>query len=118
MSDFNSLMAAADDVLISTFNVNGSVTLWPGDTRSWVIEGVFDNPALLTGIPDGGKIQGSDPSFTAHDRDLTDLKKKDAVSIAGVTWYVKSLQPDGSGVTRVFLSRYQKSDQDKAGNRL
>jgi hypothetical protein len=118
MSDFNALMAAADDVLITTFNVDGCVELWPGNTRSRIIEGVFDNPALLTGIPDGGKIQGSDPSFTAHDRDLTDLKKKDAVSIAGVTWYVKSLQPDGSGVTRVFLSRYLKSDQDLPKGRL
>lgn len=118
MADFNALMAAADDVLISTFNVEGSVELWPGESRSQTIEGVFDNPALLTGIPDGGKIQGSDPSFTAHDRDIEGLKKKDAVSISGETWYVKSLQPDGSGVTRVFLSRYQKSDQDRPGNRL
>lgn len=118
MSDFNALMAAADDVLITTFNVKGSVTLWPGDSRSWQIEGVFDNPALLTGIPDGGKIQGSDPSFTAHDRDITRLRKKDAVNISGVLWYVKSLQPDGSGVTRVFLSRYQKSEQDRPGNLL
>lgn len=117
MSDFNALMAAADDVLISTFNVDGSVTLWPETDRSQVIEGVFDNPALLTGIPDGGKIQGSDPSFTAHDRDIPQLRKKDAVMIAGVTWYVKSLQPDGSGVTQVFLSKYQKSDQDRPGGR-
>ncbi|MED7790447.1 head-tail joining protein [Klebsiella aerogenes] len=118
MSDFNALMAAADDVLISTFNVDDSVTLWPGTSRSQIIEGVFDNPALLTGIPDGGKFQGSDPSFTAHDRDITQLKKKDAVMISNIQWYVKSLQPDGSGITRVFLSKYQKSDQDRPGNLL
>ena len=118
MSDFNALMAAADDVLISTFNVAGSVELWPGEARSQKIEGVFDNPFLLTGIPDGGQMQGSDPSFTAHDRDIAGLQKKDPVLIVGVTWYVKSLQPDGSGVTRVFLSKYQKSDMDFPSGRL
>jgi hypothetical protein len=69
-------------------------------------------------MPNGGKIQGSDPSFTAHDRDITRLKKKNAVMISGVLWYVKSLQPDGAGMTRVFLSRYQKSDQDRPGGLL
>jgi hypothetical protein len=118
MSDFNALMAAADDVLISTFNVDGSVELWPGESRSLTIQGVFDNPFLLTGIPDGGQIQGSDPSFTAHDRDIIGLQKKDPVLIIDTTWYVKSLQPDGSGVTRVFLSKYQKSGLDKLGDRL
>jgi len=118
MSDFNALMAAADDVLIATFNVDGCVELWPGEARSQTIKGVFDNPFLLTGMPDGGQMQGSDPSFTAHDRDLIGLQKKDPVLIFKTMWYVKSLQPDGSGVTQVFLSKYQKSGLDTPGARL
>jgi hypothetical protein len=118
MDNFSALMAAADDILISTFNVQGSVELWPDTPRSRRTEGVFDNPYLLTEIPDGGDIKGSDPSFTAHDRDIAGLLKKDSVRIVGELWYVKSLQPDGTGITRVFLSRYIKSSLDTPGGRL
>lgn len=116
--DFNSLMAAADDVLISTFNAKGGVILWPGESREVQIEAVFDDPFARTDIPDGGKIQGSDPSFTVRDGDIIGLKKNDAVLISGQKWYVKEPQPDGSGVTCVFLSKYQKSPFDKPGSRL
>ncbi|HHD7442496.1 TPA: head-tail joining protein [Citrobacter braakii] len=120
--DFNSLMSAADDVLISTFNVGSGdkkgITLWPGESREINIEAVFDNPYARVDIPGGGKITTSEPSFTAHDRDITELQKKDTVSIQDIVWYVKELQPDGSGITRVFLSKYKKSSSDVPGGRL
>lgn len=116
--DFNSLMASADDFLISTFNIEGGVTLWPGEPREVKIEAVFDNDFARTDIPDGGKIMGSDPSFTAHDRDVIGLKKNDALLISGSLWYAKEPQPDGTGITRVFLSKYQKSSFDRPGSRL
>ncbi|MEB8638653.1 head-tail joining protein [Cronobacter muytjensii] len=118
MSTFNSLMAKADDALIATFNNDGGVTLWPGEAREVVIEAVFDNPYTRVDVPDGGKIPTSDPSFTAHDRDIVTLKKTDAVNINGQVYYVKELQPDGTGVTRVFASRYKKSSADQPGGLL
>lgn len=118
MSSFNSLMTKADDVLITTFNNEGGVTLWPGEACEIIIEAVFDNPYTRIDIPDGGKIPSSDPSFTAHDRDILKLKKTDAVNINGQVYYVKEFQPDGTGVTRVFVSRYKKSFSDKTGGRL
>ena len=119
--DFNALMAGADNTLIATFNVgtgeNKGVTLWPGESREVTIQAVFDSPSVRTDIPDGGEISSSNSSFTAHDRDITELEKRDAVVICNVTWYVKELQPDGTGVTRVVLSQYQRSHQDKPGGR-
>ncbi|MGR7890410.1 head-tail joining protein [Klebsiella aerogenes] len=120
--DFNALMARADNTLIATFNVGAGekkgVTLWPGESREVTIQAVFDNPYERTDIAGGGDITGITPSFTAHGRDITNLKKRDAVEIIGQTWYVKELRPDGSGVTQVALSQYQKSRQDQAGGRL
>lgn len=112
-------MARADNTLIATFNAGTGdkkgVTLWPGESREVTIQGVFDNPYSRTDIPDGGTISSSEPSFTAHDRDITALKKRDAVVISEDTWYVKELQPDGTGVTRVALSKYTKSSMDRRG---
>lgn len=112
-------MARADNTLISTFNAGTGdkkgVTLWPGESREVTIQGVFDNPYARTDIPDGGTISSSDPSFTAHDRDITELNKRDAVAVGGDSWYVKELQPDGSGITRVVLSKYKKSPMDRRG---
>ena len=117
--DFNSLMSAADNVLISTFNAGSGdkkgVTLWPGEAREITIQGVFDNPYSRTDIPDGGAIASSDPSFTAHDRAIIGLEKRDAVMVNGDSWYVKELQPDGTGITRVALSKYKKSRMDRMG---
>lgn len=115
---FNELMRDADNILLSAFNVDGGVLLWPGDVNERQIVGVFDTPYSRTDIPDGGYIAGSDTSFTAHDRDISNLAKKDSVLINNEVWYVKEMQPDGSGITRVFLSKYQKSQYDKPGGLL
>lgn len=120
--DFNSLMAAADNVLVSTFNVGSGdkkgVTLWPGDEREITIEAVFDNPFSRIEIPDGGEIKSSVPSFTAHDRDIIGLAKKDTVKAVDEEWRVKDIHPDGTGLTTVYLSKYKKSANDRPGGLL
>ena len=68
--------------------------------------------------PHGGQIQGRDACFTAFERDIAGLKKGDPVIVHGETRYVKKLQPDGTGLTVVYLSRYQKSVLDRPGGLL
>lgn len=120
--DFNSLMNAADDILISTFNAGSGdlkgVTLWPGEGREINIEAVFDNPYSRIEIPDGGEIKSSIPSFTAHDRDVINLLRTNKVKVAEEEWVVKDLQPDGTGLTTVYLSKYKKSANDIPGSKL
>lgn len=93
---------------MATFNVEGGVTLWPDGITPRPIEAIFDKPYERTDIPDGGNITGADRSFTARDSDILNLAKKDAVLVEGVTYYVKELQPDGLGVTRVMLVSHQE----------
>lgn len=104
---FNSLMKSADQLLIATFGEDGGVTLWPERDDFRVIGAIVDKPYERTDIPNGGHITGADRSFTANDYDVTGLQRKDAVLIDGETLYVKELQPDGLGLTRVMLVKHQ-----------
>jgi hypothetical protein len=116
--NFNSLMKKADKLLITTFNNEGGVTLWPNDARERTINAIVDKPYERTDIPDGGHITTADRSFTATDDDVIDLQKKDEVLADSVMYYVKELQPDGLGVTRVMLTKYKKSAADTPDGRL
>ncbi|MHA1067012.1 head-tail joining protein [Enterobacter ludwigii] len=116
---FNSLMKSADQLLIATFGNDGGVTLWPDRDDFRVIEAIVDKPYERTDIPDGGHITGADRSFTASDYDVAGLQRKEAVLVEGETLYVKELQPDGLGVTRVLLVRHQKTPAVRSdGGRL
>ena len=115
---FSAALAAADHLLVDTFEEPGGVTLWPDTSRRTVIKAVFDAPWQGTDVPNGGQIQGRNACFTAFDRDIAVLKKGDAVIVRDELLYVKSLQPDGTGLTVVYLSKYQKSALDRPGGLL
>ena len=110
---FESDLAAGDAQMMETFAEPGGVTLWPDTSRRTVIKAVFDAPWQGTDVPNGGQIQGRDACFTAFDRDIAGLKKGDAVVVRCELLYVKKLQPDGTGLTVVYLSKYQKSALDR-----
>ena len=115
---FSAALAAADNLLLDTFGEPGGITLWPDTSRRTVITAVYDAPWQGTDVPDGGQIQGRDACFTAFDRDIAGLEKGDAVVVRGVMQSVKSLQPDGTGLTVVYLSAYKKSPLDRSGGLL
>ncbi len=115
---FSAALAAADNLLLDTFGEPGGITLWPDTSRRTVITAVYDAPWQGTNVPDGGQIQGRDACFTAHDHDVAGLKKGDAVIIHDQRLFVKSLQPDGTGLTVVYLSAYKKSPLDRSGGLL
>ncbi|EKS7425980.1 hypothetical protein QCK43_000714 [Enterobacter cancerogenus] len=115
---FESDLAAGDAQMMATFSEPGGVTLWPDSSRRTVITAVYDAPWQGTDVPNGGQIQGQDACFTAFDRDIAGLKKGEPVIVRGEKLYVKSLQPDGTGLTVVYLSKYQKSALDQPGGLL
>lgn len=115
---FESDLAVGDAQMMATFAEPGGVTLWPDTSRRTAIKAVYDAPWQGTDVPNGGQIQGRDACFTAFERDTAELKKGDAVIVRGEMLYVKSLQPDGTGLTVVYLSKYQKSALDRPGGLL
>ncbi|ELY5938904.1 hypothetical protein SNN83_001988 [Cronobacter malonaticus] len=106
---FDSDLAAGDAQMMATFAEPGGVTLWPDTSRRTVIPAIYDAPWQGTDVPNGGQIQGRAACFSAFDRDISGLKKGDAVVVRGKMLYVKSLQPDGTGLTVVYLSAHQAS---------
>ncbi|WP_336286565.1 head-tail joining protein [Cronobacter dublinensis] len=115
---FESDLAAGDAQMMATFAEPGGVTLWPDTSRRTVIQAIYDAPWQGTDVPNGGQIQGRDARFSAFDRDISGLNKGDAVVVRGKMLYVKSLQPDGTGLTVVWLSEYRKSPHDRTGGLL
>lgn len=65
---------------------------------SAVVMGIFDNGAASV----LGMI-GSDPRFTGPSRDLSDLAYGVCVTIAGTTYTVREIKPDGTGITTLML---------------
>lgn len=116
--DFDAVMKKADDLIIKTFKTTSSVTLWPDGASPRLIQAIFDRPYERTDIPDGGRITGSSISITARDSDIIGLKRKDTLYVDEEQFFVKELQPDGLGMTRVMLSKYIKSACDVPDSRL
>jgi hypothetical protein len=115
---FESDLEAGDAQMMETFAEPCGVKLWPDTSRRTVITAVYDAPWQGTDVPNGGQIQGRDACFTSFDRDIAGLKKGEPVIVRGEKLYVKSLQPDGTGLTVVYLSKYQKSALDRPGGLL
>ncbi|MBF0035805.1 hypothetical protein HAX39_24965, partial [Citrobacter freundii] len=109
MSDFNALMQDVDDILLSTFNVsNGDdesacATLWPGESRSKKIQGVFDGPDATVKLKTGGRIQSTAPTLFVKLHDIGELKEKDELLILGDSYWVEKIGPDDNGSCTLTL---------------
>ncbi|WP_080191146.1 head-tail joining protein [Salmonella enterica] len=102
MSSFNELMRRADNALVKTFNVDNGVTLFPDTPQEITVRGVYDAPFSGVDIA-GGRISSSDTCITLHDIDCVNLKKRDTIKIIGTLWTVREMQPDGTGLTDIYI---------------
>lgn len=55
----------------------------------------------------GGLMESSLPTIMGATSQLSALDHGSVVSIAGVSWAVAGVQPDGTGMTRLMLERTQ-----------
>lgn len=51
----------------------------------------------------GLRLSGADPQFTCQSADVADLVQGEAVMLGETRYYVRDVQPDGEGVTKVTL---------------
>lgn len=98
------------------FAIEANIQLAAGSFRT--INVIYDEPFIQTDIPDGGFVRGADIYFTAVEADVRDVEDNDVVQVNGESLYIKSIKPDGTGMARVYLTRYKKSPLDKPGSRL
>ena len=70
---------------------------------SSTIKGIFDKESVEQAIGEAGIIEEV-PVFTCKTSDVSDATFDDTLVIDSVTYYIKELLPDGTGVTRITLS--------------
>lgn len=69
------------------------------------IIGWFDNPTKNNKDKSGNEVENSGPQFTCATADVEYAGHRDTLVLAGITYYVAGVDPDGSGMTVLRLSK-------------
>jgi hypothetical protein len=92
-------MLSVDDFGVSATHINefGVAT---------TLEGIFDNSYSAVDSGMGSvTFADSNPTFTGRTVDFTEIKYGDKLEIGTVTWIIREIMPDGTGVTELTLEK-------------
>ena len=70
---------------------------------SSTVKGIFDKESVEQSVGEAGLIEEV-PFFTCKSSDVSDATFNDTFVIDTVTYYIKEILPDGTGMTRFTLS--------------
>lgn len=69
---------------------------------STTISGIFDNEYI--GVPSGDiDVESASPAFTCQTSDVPSADHGDTLVVNSVTYTVRGVQPDGTGITVLLL---------------
>jgi hypothetical protein len=72
-------------------------------SSSSTVKGIFDKESIEQSVGEAGLIEEV-PVFTCKSSDVSDATFDDTFVIDTVTYYIKEILPDGTGITRFTLS--------------
>ncbi len=72
-------------------------------STSSTVKGIFDKESIEQSVGEAGLIEEV-PVFTCKSSDVSDATFDDTFVIDTVTYYIKEILPDGTGMTRFTLS--------------
>ena len=72
-------------------------------SSSSTVKGIFDKESIEQSVGEAGLIEEV-PVFTCKSSDVSDATFNDTFVIDTVTYYIKEIFPDGTGMTRFTLS--------------
>jgi fibronectin type 3 domain-containing protein len=72
----------------------------PATIKGWFDDESADNKGTR------GEVQNSEPQFTCATADVEYAGTRDTLVVSGITYYVTAVQPDGTGLTVLKLSRH------------
>jgi hypothetical protein len=72
-------------------------------SSSSTVKGIFDKESVEQSVGEAGLIEEV-PVFTCRSSDVSDATFNDTLVIDSVTYYIKEIFPDGTGMTRFTLS--------------
>jgi len=64
--------------------------------------GIFDNDFLAVDL-DESEVESSEPTLLARTADVSILAHGDTLTISAVSYTVRGIQPDGTGMTQIML---------------
>ena len=65
--------------------------------------GIFDNDSLAVDL-DESEVESTEPTLLARTADVSGLAHGDSLTISAVSYTVRGIQPDGTGMTQIMLS--------------
>ena len=72
-------------------------------SSSSTVKGIFDKESIEQSVGEAGLIEEV-PVFTCKSSDVSDATFNDTFAIDSVTYYIKEIFPDGTGMTKFTLS--------------
>jgi len=76
-------------------------TVTKADASTFVA--IFDNDFLAVDV-DESEVESSEPTLLARTADVSGLAHGDSLTISAVSYTVRGIQPDGTGMTQIMLS--------------
>lgn len=64
--------------------------------------GIFDNDFLAVDL-DESEVESTEPTLLARTSDVSGLAHGDSLTISAVSYTVRGIQPDGTGMTQIML---------------
>lgn len=96
--NFNAAFLSTDD-----FATAAKLTLVGGNAKN--IKVIFDSEYYQSLMIGDVGIANADPQVLCKSSDITGITQNAALKIGTVTYYVTSVEPDGTGMTRLVLSK-------------
>lgn len=96
--NFNNAFLSTDDFASSAY-----LTIVGGSAKK--ISVIFDSEYYQSQLVGEVGIANADPQVICKSSDLTGITQNAVIKIGAVTYYVTSVEPDGTGMTRLVLSK-------------
>ena len=72
-------------------------------TEASTLTAIFDNDFLAVDL-DESEVESTEPTLLARTADVSGLAHGDSLTISAVSYTVRGIQPDGTGMTQIMLS--------------
>jgi len=87
-------------LLLADFGITATVTPSGGSASDITV--IFDNEYIDVDIGEAG-VQSTQPKFLCKTTDVSSLTEGDTAVINSTTYYIQTIQQDGTGMSEVFL---------------
>jgi len=92
------------DVFLDTDEFADEAVWVDSGDESHTINGIFDEESEQVN-PADGMIETTAPQFECASADVSGASRGDSVTVSGTTYYIIAIQPDGTGMTTLILSK-------------